>query len=137
MTTLKNIQQFRAAGAIVSREPVVRHIEWTATDPATGEDVNFDADIRLVKPGAGLMSDIFGTEDKQQIANAISKCLLLENDKGKLEHLSYDDVYHFDTPLMMAVWNELQVLSGLAKKNSLPAKNSSANSSSTESAAQP
>lgn len=135
MATLKSLKDFKASGAIVSREPVKKHIEWTTIDPGTGDEVSYDADIFLIKPPAGMLEDIYNAENKQQISLAISKCLLLESDKGEKERLTYEDVYQLDPPLRMAIWDQLKVLAGFERKNSQPPTSSTANSPSTESAA--
>lgn len=135
MKTLKSLKDFKDSGAIVSREPLPRHIEWTSINPETGEDEACCADIFLIKPPAGMLEDIFSTDNKQQISVAISKCLLLESAGGEKERLTYDDVYQMDAPLRIAIWNELKVLAGLERKNSQPPTSSSASSPSEESAA--
>lgn len=129
MATLKTLKQFRDSGAIVSRAPMKRNIKWKAIDPESGDEVDFDADIYIVKLGAGAMADVFSSKDKHQIAELISKALLLEGEKGKPEPVSYEDAYQLDTPLMNAVWNEIKLIAGIERKNSLPPTKSSVNSS--------
>lgn len=140
MSTLKSIKDFKKAGAIVSTEPVLRHIEWTSKNPDTGEEVQFDADVYFLRPSAGKWQDIHkrNGEDggKQMVATAISECMLLKNEQGAFEQLSYDDAYNLDTPLQTAVWDALAPLAGVEQKNSQPMTSSSANSSSTASEAE-
>ncbi|WP_288897446.1 hypothetical protein [uncultured Delftia sp.] len=140
MSTLKSIKDFKKAGAIVSTEPVLRHIEWTSKNPDTGEEVQFDADVYFLRPSAGKWQDIHARngEDgrKQLVSTAISECMLLKNEQGAFEQLSYEDAYNLDTPLQNAVWNALAPLAGAVQKNSQPTTSSSANSSSTASEAE-
>lgn len=134
MTTIKSFKALRSAGGIVSHEPVKRHIEWTTVDPESGEDVTYDADVWMLKQGAGSMLQVSEEKTKEQITFALSKSVLLENDKGKLELISYDDAFQLDPPLRRALWAEFEKFSGLGRKNLVPMTNSSATSSSTESA---
>lgn len=135
MSTLKSIKDFKKAGAIVSTEPVLRHIEWTSKDLETGEEVQFDADVYFLRPSAGKWQDIYkrNGEDggKQMVATAISECMLLKSEQGAFEQLSYDDAYLLDAPLQAAIWDALAPLAGVEQKNSQPKTSSSANSSST------
>lgn len=144
MTTLSSVEQFRSSGAIVSRQPVKKHIEWTTVDPETNEEVKFDAFVYLLKPGAGLMSDMFTAEDKHLTVTAVQTCLRLpetvevEGEKPKLVQLTYDDVFNFDSPFLAAIWKELTFMSGITKKNdSAPPTNSTLNSLSPESVETP
>lgn len=140
MSTLKSIKDFKKAGAIVSTEPVLRHIEWTSKNPDTGEEVRFDADVYFLRPSAGKWQEIHKRNGEaggsQVVAAAISECMLLKNEQGAFERLPYDDVYNLDVPLQVAIWDALAPLAGVEQKNSQPTTSSSANSSSTASEAE-
>jgi hypothetical protein len=135
MATIKSFKQLRAAGGIVSKEPVKRHIEWKGVDPLTGEEIEYDADVHIVKQGAGAVLDIYADQTKEHISAMLSQSVMLEDDKGKLALISFDDAYKLDIPLRNALWTEVQVMGGVVRKNSPPSTNSSASSSPAESAA--
>ncbi len=137
MATIKSLKELRAAGGIVSREPILRHIEWKSFDLATETDIEYDADIFILKQGAGAVMEIYQSENTEQISKFISKAVMLLNDRGKPELISYEDAYQLDPPLRTAMWDECQKVAGLVRKNSTPATNSSASSSPTELADQP
>lgn len=137
MATIKSLKQLREAGGIVSREPIKRNIKWTAFDLATESDVEYDADIFILKQGAGAVMEIYSSKDKEQISLFISKAVMLENEKGKPELISFDDAYSLDTPLRNAMWEECQKVVGIGRKNSSPETSSSASSSPTASEAAP
>ena len=139
MAKITSFAQLEQAGGIVSRQPVKKEIKWTSTDPDTGEEVDYEADIFLLKLGSGVLADIWGKKepDREEIALWISKSFMLQNEKGKLELISYEKAYLLDAPLRGAVWKEIRILAGLEKKASPSLTNSSANSSPEESAGEP
>lgn len=136
MATIKSLRQLREAGGIVSREPIKRNIAWKSFDLATETDVEYDADIHILKQGAGAVMEIYSSADKEQISLFISKSVMLENEKGKLELMTFDDAFQLDPPLRNAMWEECQKVIGVVRKNSSQATNSSSSSSPTESAAE-
>jgi hypothetical protein len=137
MATITSLKQLKAAGGIVSKEPVKRHIVWTSVDPATGDEAEFDADVFILKQGSGAMVEILDDKSKEQIAVLLSKSVYLAGEKGKLEPLGYEDAYQLDTPLRAALWAEVQKVAGIVRKNLPPSTSSIASSSQTESAAAP
>ena len=138
MATIKSLKQLRAVGGIVSKEPVKCHIEWKSFDSETGEDVDYDADIFVVKQGAGAVMEIYSDSAKEQITLFLSKAVMMpEGESGKLQFISFDDAYHLDPPLRNAMWEACQKLAGIVRKNSPPSTSSSASSSPAESAAAP
>lgn len=139
MAKITSFAQLEQAGGIVSRQPVKKEIKWTTVDPETGDEIEYEADILLLKLGSGVLADIWGKKDpdREEVALWISKSLMLLNDKGKPELIAYDKAYQLDAPLRGAVWKEIRILAGLEKKASPPSTNSSASSSAEESAAEP
>lgn len=135
MATIKSLRQLREAGGIVSKEPIKRNIVWKSFNLATEADEDYDADIFILKQGAGAVMEIYSTTDKEQISLFISKSVMLENEKGKPELISFADAFQLDPPLRNAMWEECQKVIGVVRKNSSPEMSSSANSSPTESAA--
>lgn len=101
--------------------------------------MDYEADIFLLKLGSGVLADIWGKKepDREEVSLWISKALMLQNDKGKLELISYEKAYNLDTPLRAVIWKEIRILAGLEKKTSPLSTNSSANSSPEESVDEP
>jgi hypothetical protein len=137
MATIKSFKQLRETGGIVSKEPVKRAIAWKTVDPETGEEVDFDAEVYIIKQGSGAMLEIMADESKEQVCVLLSKSVLLLDDKGKLALIDFDDAYRLDAPLRTALWEEIKKISGIARKNLPPSTSSSVSSSPTESAAAP
>lgn len=139
MPKITSFAQLEQAGGIVSRQPVKREISWKAVDPNTGEEVEYEADIMLLKLGSGALADIWGKKepDREEVAVWISKAFMLLNDKGKHELISYDKAYLLDAPLRQVIWKEIQVLAGMQKKSLPLSTNSSVSSSAEESADAP
>lgn len=137
MATIKSFKQLRETGGIVSKEPVKREIKWKTIDPESGEEVDYDAEVYIIKQGSGAMLEIMADESKEQVCVLLSKSVLLLDDKGKLALIDFDDAYRLDAPLRTALWEEIKKISGIARKNSLPSTSSSASSSPTASEVQP
>lgn len=137
MATIKTLKQLREVGGIVSKLPIKRNIAWKSFDLATENDIEYNADIYILKQGAGAVMEIYSTADKEQISLFLSKAVMLENEKGKPELISFEDAYQLDPPLRSAMWEECQKVAGIVRKNSIPATNSSASSSPAELAVAP
>lgn len=139
MAELKNWADVQGVGGLVPSTPFLKTIKWEAVNPATYEVMQYDAEVWLLKLGAGAYMDVFA--DKSSVedyeARFISRSWLLENDKGKKELCSFERARQLDPPLRKAIAQEIGFLCGLQKKASPTVTNSSANSSSTELADQP
>lgn len=137
MPTLKSFKQVREVGGVVSKVPLKRHIAWKAFDPATEQEVEYDVDVFMLRPSAGTMLELHSdaAADKRFICTVLSKVVMWENEKGKFDLMSIEDAYQLDPPLLMALWDEWQLVSGAARKNSPPSTSSGASSSQTESVA--
>lgn len=133
MAKLKSLSQFRTAGGILSREPVMKTGTWKHTDE-NGEEVEDTFEVGIVRVSFGDMADLFKEKDREQIAVGLSKSVMVANEKGKLEFLSYEDAYRLEPSLAAVILELAREVNGDKAKNSPPTTNSSANSSSTESA---
>lgn len=136
MAKLKSLSQFKGAGGILSREPVMVTGTWKHKDE-NGEDIEDTFEIGVVKVSFGDMADLFNEKDREHMALSLSKSVMLLNEKGKLEFISYDDAYRLEPGLATVIMELVRTQNGGSAKNSRPPTNSSANSSSTESAAEP
>lgn len=137
MAKLKSLSQFKGAGGILSREPVMVTGTWKHTDNETGEEVEDSFEIGIVKVSFGDMADLFNEKDREHMALSLSKSVMLLNEKNKMEFISYDDAYRLEPGLATVIMELVRKQNGGAAKNSQPPTNSSASSSSTESAAKP
>jgi hypothetical protein len=139
MAELKNWADVQGVGGLVPSTPFLKTIHWEAVNPSTYEVTQYDAEVWLLKLGAGAYMDVFA--DKKTVqdfeAEFISRSWLLENDKGKKELCTFERARQLDPPLRKAIAQEIGLLCGLQKKASPTTTNSSANSSSTESAEVP
>lgn len=132
MATLKTLAQFKAAGGIVSRDPILRHIKWTAVDPSTLEEIEYDADVALVKLGAAEIFDVFSGDvgEKNRDCYMIHKSWIVADDeKAKPRHLTYEEAEQLDPPLKASIIKEIFLFNGLERKNSQPKTSSGAISS--------
>lgn len=106
MTTLKELQ---AKGGFVSAVPVVKNIKWKGIDPATGEKVDYDADIHVKRLPVGDHETIFLSEDgRSRTAKVISTAVTLGKE-GK-EKLTFEQAYQMDPALagaMLDAYNEV------------------------------
>lgn len=136
MGSIKSFSQLKAAGGIISREPIKKTLTWTHKNDA-GEEVSDSFEVYIVKQSFGSLADLYKETSREQLAVAISKALLLENDKGKLELMKYDDAYQLDPSLAHVILDGIREVNGGEAKNSQPPTNSSVNSSSPESVAAP
>jgi hypothetical protein len=134
MATIKNLAQLKAAGGIVSREPVKKEVTWDHFSPE-GEELHDTFDVYIVKPSFGSMLSIGKVTDREQLALTLSKTIMLENDKGKPEYLAYEDAMQLDPSLAMTLLGAVREVT--EPKNSQRPTNSSANSSPAESAVAP
>jgi hypothetical protein len=67
----------------------------------------------------------------------MSKSVMIADEKGKMQFLSYEDAYRLDSGLASVILELVRKVNGGDRKNSTPPTNSSVNSSSQESAAAP
>ena len=93
-----NLNELKAAGAIVPALPVKRHI---VRNREGLETVEFDVHIRRLAfgPLERLMLD--DTDDRSRSAAYLSATVLLGDDGG--EPLTYDDAYQLDPSLAAAL----------------------------------
>jgi len=136
MAALKSLAQLKAAGGIVSRAPIKKTLTWLHKNEE-GEEVSDTFDAYIVKQSFGSLADLYKDTSREQLAVAISKALQLENDKGKLESMTYEDAYQLEPTLAHVILDAIRDVNGGEAKNSQPPTNSSANSSSTGSVAAP
>jgi len=136
MGTLKSLTQLRNAGGILSREPVKVEGTWKHVNDA-GEEVEDTFEIGVVKVSFGDMADLFKEKDREQLAVGMSKSVMIADDKGKMQFISYEDAYRLDSGLASVILDLVRKVNGGDRKNSTPPTNSSVNSSSQESAAAP
>lgn len=131
MKKLKGLAGMKSAGAIRDLAPVMQTIEWKGDD---GEDYSIDV---YVKPMAfGMAMDLQMDDSPDKRAAAIGQMILVE-EGGKLVPLGTENARALNSQLGFKLLTAInQAMRGEAK-NSQPPTNSSANSSSTESAAEP
>lgn len=130
MATIKNLTQLKAAGGIVSREPVKKEVTWTHVSP-DGEEMADTFFIYVQKPTFGSVLSIGKTADREQLALTLSKTLMLEDDKGKPAFISYEDAMQLDPGLAMVLLAAVREVSE-PPKNSRPPTNSFVSSSPVE-----
>src|SRR6478609_3136621 len=134
MATIKNLTQLKAAGGIVSREPVKKEVTWNHVSP-DGEDMADTFTVYVVKPSFGSVLSIGKEANREQLALSLSKTIQIEDDKGKLVFFPYDDAMQLDPGLAMVLLGAVREVT--EPKNSRPPTNSYANSSPVELAAPP
>lgn len=134
MAKIKNLTQLKAAGGIVSREPVLKEVTWEHTSE-DGESMSDTFDVWIVKPSFGSVLSIGKMEDREQLALTISKYVMVENDKGKPELMGYDTAMQLDPGLAFALLGAIREVT--EPKKSTPQTNFSANSSPVASEAEP
>lgn len=134
MAHIKSLTQLKAAGGVVSREPVTKELSWVHVNDS-GEEVTDTFDVLIVKPSFGKVLSIGKIEDREQLALTISTYIMLENDKGKPELMGYDTAMQLDPSLAFLLLGAIREVS--EPKNSRLPTNSSANSSPVESAVAP
>ena len=130
------LAQLRQAGGIVPREPVKKTVTWKHVNEA-GDEVEDTFDVFIVRQSLGSFRDLQKDDDREKVAAALSKCLMLGNGKGKLELISYEDAYQLDLSLSAVILEAVREVNGGAPKNSTLPTNSSASLSPAESAAAP
>lgn len=139
MATIKNLTQLKAAGGVVSREPVKKEVTWKHVHPETGEELDDTFDIWVLRANIGIALSMHkeSTEpSREAILVVCSKLVMLEDDKGKKIQLPYEEWDTFDTNLTMAIYDAVQEVRR-PPKNSQPPTNCSANSSPVELVAPP
>lgn len=134
MANIKNLTQLKAAGGIVSREPVKKEVTWDHISP-DGEEMHDTFSVYVVKPSFGSVLSIGKDADREQLALSLSKTIQIEDDKGKLMFIPYEDAMQLDPALAMVLLGAVREVT--EPKNSLRPTNSSANLSPAESAVEP
>ena len=134
MATIKNMTQLKAAGGVVSRDPVKKEVVWDHVSP-DGEDMHDTFDVWIMKPSFGSVLSIGKDADREQLALSLSKTVMLENDKGKPEFMPYEVAMQLDPSLAMVLLGAVREVT--EPKNSRLPTNSSANLSPVESAVAP
>lgn len=131
MAKLKGLAALKAAGAIRGGDPKKVEITWKNDE---GEEHAFDVWIKPMAFGTAL--DLQKDDSPNKMAAALATLVMLEDESGKRVPLDYDTAMNLHPGLG---WEIVKAVngSGEAPKNSQPPTNSSANSSSTESAAAP
>lgn len=131
MAKLKGMAALKAAGAIRGGEPKPREVTWTND---AGEVHTFDVWIKPMAFGAFL--DLQKDNSPNKMAAALASLVLLEDESGARVPLDYETAMTLHPGLGLEIVKALNE-SNAGPKNSQPPTNSSANSSSTESAAEP
>lgn len=132
MKKVTGLAGLKSAGAIRSAEPIKESIEWLGDD---GETYSIDV---YVKPMAfGLALDIETDDSPDRKSAAIGQMILVEEGGGKLVPLGADNARALSPKLGYELLKAINRATGGGPKNSQPLTSFSANSSSTESAAQP
>jgi len=138
MATLKNLAAIKAAGGVVPAAPIKVDGVWERYAEDQETILSDEFSVWVYKQSLGRFSDLHSLDlkDRNAVAMALSKTVAFENDKGRPEQLSYDDAYMLDLGLANAILECARKVNPLPK--ALPPKtNSSANSSSQESAETP
>ena len=136
MAKIKNLTQLKAAGGIVSREPVRKEVTWVHTS-GDGEEMTDTFDVLIVKSSIGMELSIFNKEpDREHVLMVLSKRVMLEDDKAKPILLAYEQWSEFDPTLALAIYKAVQEVTN-PPKASPPQTNSSVNSSPVASAETP
>ncbi|PZP90645.1 MAG: hypothetical protein DI587_38055 [Variovorax paradoxus] len=131
MKKLKGLAGMKSAGAIRDLAPVMQTIDWKGDD---GEDYVIDV---YVKPMAfGMAMDLQLDDSPDKRAAAIGQMILVE-EGGKLVALGAENARALNSQLGFKLLVAINQAMGGEAKNSRPPTNSSANSSSTASAAEP
>lgn len=87
------LKDLKRRGAIITGDLVKKSVTWTHADEATGDEVDDQFDIYVVKRLTfGAFDRIWGQAlDQSKAALLIAECVRL-GDEGE-ERLSYDDAY--------------------------------------------
>jgi hypothetical protein len=137
MATIKGRAGIARAGGVVPREPVPRKVVWKHVDRETGEEMNDEIDVFIIRRDFNMAVRIYDEANKDKDRNAIllevSKSLLIDDEKGGREFAPYDWLASLDETLVLAFFKEVREVNS-GPKNSTTPTNSSASSSSTESA---
>jgi hypothetical protein len=134
---LKNLTQLKAAGGVVSREPVKRQVTWKHVSQ-DGEEMEDTFDVWVIRASIGTELAIHkeSEKDREYVLTCLAKRVMLENDKGKPITLPYEEWDSFDPTLALAIFQVAREVSS-GPKNSQPLKNSSVNLSSADLAEDP
>jgi hypothetical protein len=138
MAHLKNLTQLKAAGGVVSREPIKKPVTWKHLSE-DGQEMEDTFDVWILRSNIGLALSIYKEAekvDREGMLIVLSKLVMLENDKGKQVLIAYEEWDAFDTDLCMAIYKVVQEVRN-PPKNSQQPTNSCANSSPAESAVAP
>lgn len=137
MATIKGRAGIARAGGVVPREPVARTVVWTHVDRETGEEMNDQIEVFIVRRDFNMAIRIYDEASKDKDRNAIllevSKSLLIDDEKGGREFAPYEWLASLDETLVLAFFKEVREVNSGPKNSNTPT-NSSASSSSTESA---
>lgn len=131
MAKLKGLAALKAAGAIRGGDPRKVEVTWKNDD---GVEHTFDVWIKPMAFGTAL--ELQKDDSPNKMAAALASLVLLEDEGGNRVQLDYDTAMALHPGLG---WEIVKAVndSNAGPKNSQPPTNSSANSSSTESAAAP
>lgn len=130
-----NLSQLRAAGS-VSREPIKREVTWERPGD-DGETLSDTFDVWVIRSSIGTELAIHkeAEKDREYVLTALSKRVMLENEKGKQILLPYDEWAVFDATLALAIFKVMREVSE-PPKVSAPPKNFSASLLPAESVAE-
>lgn len=131
MAKIKGIAALRAAGGLRELDPVKVEVDWKNDE---GEDFTFDVWIKPMAFGTSL--DLQKFDDPKNLASAIAAFVLMEDEFGNQMPIDFETARSFHAGLGLALIGAFNKVN-TPRKNSQPPTNSSANSSSTESAAEP
>lgn len=135
MATLKSKSQLKAAGGFVAPEPIKREVVWERTDEE-GQEKTDTFDIYIVRVNLGTMlAANKAPEGAEPVAYELSRYLMLDNDKGKPELITYEEACCLEPTLAAAILKVVK--EARTPKNSTLPTNSSAILSPAESAAAP
>jgi hypothetical protein len=136
MATIKGRAGIARAGGVVPREPVAKTVHWSHIDRETGEQMNDEIDVYIVRRDFDMASQLFNEASTDKTRNhillVVSKSLLIDDEKGGREFAPYDWLRSLDETLVLAFYNAVQEVNS-GPKNSKESTNSSASSSQPES----
>lgn len=96
-----DLKQLKAKGAFVPKAPIPKEIEWTHTDPETGEEVTDKFTVHVKKQSFGSIERLFmGEDDRSKSAAFIAQCIRLGDGQ---DEMSYEDAYQLDAGLAAAL----------------------------------
>lgn len=115
-----NLSQLRAAGS-VSREPIKREVTWERPGD-DGETLSDTFDVWVIRSSIGTELAIHkeAEKDREYVLTALSKRVMLENEKGKQILLPYDEWAAFDATLALAIFKVMREVSEPPKVSAPP-----------------